>query len=411
MRVPLKQLQRVLLSKGTRLLIGITVDPSAYPSDAYGTVHRAPDPGGYDFFVPSPVPRALRLDASTTSLLSKADRALGRLAGTGRLLPNPHLLVQPYLTAEALSSSRIEGTQASLSDVFEAEAETGDSSTMDVREVQNYIRAFEHGLARLDELPLSLRLIREVHDRLMAGVRGEEKSPGEFRRSQNWIGPPGCTLDESVFTPPRHDPEMIESLRDWESFLHENHDLPPLIACALIHYQFETIHPFLDGNGRLGRLVIVLYLMMREELPEPLLYLSPYFEQRRDRYYALLQGVRQRGEMKQWLEFFLEAVASQATSAVTLAEALLELQSDHRQRLADDRSRASEIIDLLFVNPFVTTRRVTDALGVTNAGANNLLRRLESVEILRQSHVSGRGGRITWYAPDVMNVLTRATGA
>jgi len=387
------------------------VDPSAYTDDTYGAVRRAPGPGGYDFFVPAPVPRALTLEPSTTSLLSKADRALGRLAGAGRLLPNSHLLVQPYLTAEALSSSRIEGTQASLSDVFEAEADKGDSSTMDVREVQNYIRAFEHGLARLDELPLSLRLIREVHERLIKGVRGEERSPGEFRRSQNWIGAPGCTLDESVFTPPPDDPEMMESLGDWESFLHEGHDLPPLIACALIHYQFETIHPFLDGNGRLGRLIIVLYLTMIEELPEPLLYLSPYFEQRRDRYYALLQGVRQRGEMKQWLEFFLEAVATQTSSAVTLAEALLDLQSDYRQRLVDDRSRAAEIIDLLFVNPFVTTRRVTDELGVTNAGANNLLRRLESAEILRQSHVSGRGGRITWYATDVMRVLTQATDA
>lgn len=380
-----------------------------YTSEKYGTVHRTLGPAGYDFFMPAPLPRELTLEPSTTSLLSKADRALGRLAGTGRLLPNPHLLVQPYLTAEALSSSRIEGTQASLSEVFEAEADADDSSTMDVREVQNYIRAFQHGLARLDDLPLSLRLIREVHERLMTGVRGEEKSPGEFRRSQNWIGPPGCTLDGSVFTPPRGDPEMIESLGDWESFLHEDHDLPPLVAAALIHYQFETIHPFLDGNGRLGRLVIVLYLMMKGELPEPLLYLSPFFEQRRDRYYALLQGVRQRGEMRQWLEFFLEAVAIQASSAVALAEALLDLQADYRQRLVDDRSRASEVIDHLFVNPFVTTRRVSDQLGVTNAGANNLLRRLESADILRQSHVSGRGGRITWYAPDVMEVLTRAT--
>ena len=277
--------------------------------------------------------------------MSKADRALGRLAGAGRLLPNPHLLVQPYLTAEALSSSRIEGTQASLSEVFEAEADRADSSTIDVREVQNYIRAFEHGLARLDELPLSLRLIREVHGRLMTGVRGEEKSPASSD------GPRTGSARRDAHSTSRsshhHDTTRDDrGLGDWESFLHEDHDLPPLVACALIHYQFETIHPFLDGNGRLGRLIIVLYLMMRDELPEPLLYLSPYFEQRRDRYYALLQGVRERGEMQQWLEFFLQAVATQATSAVTLAEALLDLQLDYRQRLADDRSRASEVIDL-----------------------------------------------------------------
>lgn len=385
------------------------MDLSTYVDKTFGTVDRTLGRHGYHFYNPRPLPRSLDLNAATTLRLSAADRALGRLAGTGRLLPNAHLLVQPYITAEALASSRIEGTQASLSDVLEAEADEQDSPDLDIREVQNYIAAFEQGLNSLDSLPLSLRLVRGVHARLLRDVRGEEKNPGEFRLAQNWIGPPGCTLEEAVFVPPRHDPEMLAALHDWESFLHdEDHDLPPLVACSLVHYQFETIHPFLDGNGRLGRLVIVLYLMMLGELPQPLLYLSPYFERRRSQYYDLLQGVRERGEVQRWLQFFLEGVATQANDAVERAEHLVNLQGTWRALLAEDRSRAWEVVELLFDNPFVTTRRVQSSLGITNAGANNLLRRLENLGVLRQSSVTGRGGRITRYAPAILDVLHSA---
>ncbi|MEE8600109.1 Fic family protein [Euzebya tangerina] len=361
--------------------------------------------------MPAPVPRGLDLDQDTVRSLSDADRALGRLAGAGRLLPNPHLLVQPYLTAEALASSQIEGTQASLSEVLEAAADDGDSDSVDVREVQNYIAAFELGRRLLQDLPLSLRLIRAVHERLLTGVRGEEKNPGEFRTSQNWIGPPGMGLADASFVPPRHDPEMTGALADWERFLHEREGgLPVLVACALIHYQFETIHPFLDGNGRMGRLIIFLYLLDVCELSEPLLYLSPWFERSRQTYYDRLQGVRERGEMQAYLQYFLDGVAVQAHDAVARAERLTDLQQQYRSDLTGDRSNAVHLVDLIFANPFVTTARVVRELDISSPGALNLIRKLEGLGWLQEARVSGRGGRITWVAGEIMRLLTAPSG-
>ena len=383
------------------------MDQARFVDKSFGELRRVPGDHGYLQYVPKPLPRSLALTAPTTRALSNADRALGRLAGAGRLLPNPHLLVNPYLVTEALASSRIEGTQASLSEVLEAAAAGDESKNVDVREVQNYVAAFELGRALLDELPLSLRLIRRVHERLLRNVRGEEKSPGEFRRSQNWIGRPGGTVEDAIFVPPRHEPEMIAALTDWERFLHDREGgLPPLVACGLLHYQFETIHPFLDGNGRLGRLAIILYLMDLGELPEPLLYLSPYFERDRDAYYARLQAVRERGEMQEWLEYFLTGVAEQARDAVDRAERLTDLQANYRTELAGDRSNAPHLIDLLFANPFITTHRVIEALDITNAGANSAIRRLETRGWLREFRVEGRGGRITWAAPEILRILS-----
>lgn len=395
-----------VLSTITGISFGEGLDLSAYVDETFGAVRRVPGRFGYAHYVPRSVPRSLELTVPTTRALSDADRALGRLAGAGRLFPNPHLLVNPYLVTEALASSRIEGTQASLSDVFEASAEEGPSPDVDVREVQNYVAAFELGRRRLTELPLSSRLIREMHARLLADVPGEEKNPGEFRITQNWIGRPGGTIEKATFVPPRHDPEMKEALTDWERFLHETDDLPPLVACGLAHYQFETIHPFLDGNGRIGRLVILLLLASMGELPEPLLYLSPYFERSRETYYARLQGVRERGEMQAWLEYFLEGVAVQARDAVDRAERLTDLQALYRAELTGDRSNAPHVIDLLFENPFVTTQRIMRALGITNAGANSVIRRIEARGWLEEFRVEGRGGRITWVAPEVMDILT-----
>jgi Fic family protein len=382
------------------------VDPAKFVDKTFGEVRRVSGRHGYDHYVPAPIPRDLDLSRETTRSLSAADRALGRLAGAGRLLVNPHLLVQPYLTAEALASSRIEGTQASLSEVFEAAVDGEDSSNDDVREVQNSIAAFELGVRRLRELPLSLRLLREAHARLLQGVRGEEKRPGEFRTSQNWIGPPGKPLAEATFVPPRDEPEMAQALADWERFLHERDgNLPPLVACALIHYQFETIHPFLDGNGRLGRLAAILYLMDIGELPQPLLSLSPWFERDRDSYYERLQAVRERGEMQQWLQYFLDGVAQQAKDAVARAELLTDLQSRYRTALAGDRSSAVHVIDLIFANPYLTTARVARHLDVTPAGALNLIRKLERRGWLQRTSVTGQGGRITWVASEVMGML------
>lgn len=376
-----------------------------YPIAEFGAARRVPGRFGYVAFHPSPCPRDLVLDPTTVRALSSADRALGRLAGAGRLLPNPHLLVQPYLTREALASSQIEGTQASLSDVLEEDARGTPTRDPDVQEVQNYVAAFELGRTLLSELPLSLRLLRAMHGRLMTGVRGAEKSPGEFRTTQNWVGAPGSTLESARFVPPPADGPMQEALADLERFLNDPVDLPPLIVCALAHYQFETIHPFLDGNGRLGRLLVTLFLIATGELEQPLLYLSPYFERDRNAYYEHLQAVREHGRMQEWLAYFLNGVTVQAKDAVDRVDRLVDLQARYRQELSNDRSQAGAVVELLFANPFVTTRRVSQALEVTNAGANNLLRRLERLGILRELERRGQGGRLTWVAPAIFSTI------
>jgi Fic family protein len=334
-------------------------------------------------------------------LLSDADRALGRLAGAGRLLPNPHLLLQPYIAREALASSRIEGTQASLSDVFDAQARNRPHGP--VREVTNYIQALEYGLSRLATLPVSRRLLCEVHEILLADVRGYERRPGEVRSSQNWIGSPDNRVETAVFVPPPVD-EMQRSLGDLERFIHEDTPIPPLIKIALVHYQFETIHPFLDGNGRLGRLLIIFLLVERGLLPQPLLYLSAYLERRRSDYYDSLQAVRERGELHEWLTFFLSGVTEQATDAVNRAERLVDLRETYRQRLAGDRSRASEVVDLVFQNPVLTTTRIARALDTSLQSALNHVRRLESEGLVTEVlGIRGRSKR--WISLEIYDVL------
>lgn len=361
-------------------------------------------PAVYVAFEPSPLPRQLSLHPETIAELSRADSSLGQLAGTGRLLPNPHLLLTPFLRREALASSRIEGTQASLSEVFEAEA-AGGRLTEDVREVTNYIAAMDHGLARLGDLPLSTRLIREMHEVLLTGVRGQERTPGDFRRSQNWIGAGNATLDAAIFVPPPV-ANMSQSLTDWERYLHDEVPiLPLLIRTALLHYQFETIHPFLDGNGRLGRLFIVLYLVEREALPHPLLPLSPFFERNRDEYYRRLQDVRERGEIQDWLRFFLRGVTEQASDALVRARRLLDLRETYRWELRGTRSRAVDVVDLLLVSPVVTKRLVATRLDVTTQTAGNLLRQLTDAGALRE-HSPGQGSRSRWFADAILATLT-----
>lgn len=335
--------------------------------------------------------------------LSEADSALGRLAGAGRLLPNPHLLVTPYAVQEALASSRIEGTQATLSDVFAANA-VGSTKSSGVQEVQNYVAALEHGLARLPTLPLSKRLIREMHSVLLRGVRGQEKTPGEFRTTQNWIGSPDNRPETAIFVPPAVD-DMWSALDHWERFLHEPApELPLLIRVALLHYQFETIHPFLDGNGRIGRLLIVLYLIERGALPAPLLPLSSHIERRREDYYDRLQGIRERGEVDAWLSYFLSAITDAALDAVRRAEKLMDIRESHRQALRGSQSRASEVVDLMLANPVLTPRLVARSLDMTPQGAVNLLRRLESLGALR-ADIRGQGVQGRWYADEVLAIL------
>src|SRR3989449_8820686 len=274
--------------------------------------------GGYWAYVPAPLPPPIAWDGGLTATLSSADRAIGRLAGEGRRLPNPHVLIRPFVRREAVLSSRIEGTRATLGELLAAEAGAAvDRSPADLREVANYVVALEHGLKRLKTLPLSLRLTRELHTKLMTGVRGGHATPGEFRKTQNWIGPPGCTLENAIYVPPP--PEvLVECLGAWEKFLHD-HSLPVLVQAALMHIQFEAIHPFLDGNGRVGRLLITLFLVERDVLPTPLLYLSAFFEATRGDYYDRLQSVHAKSEWEGWLEYFLNGVARQSEDALNRA--------------------------------------------------------------------------------------------
>lgn len=381
------------------------MDPARFVAHHWGRAVSTGGRFGYVAFRPEPLPRELSLTGPTVLALSDADAALGRLAGAGRLLPAPHLLVTPYLAREAVASSRIEGTQASLSDVFEA-AVTDVPPSEDLREVRNYIAAVEHGVARLGDLPLSVRLLRECHAVLLSGVRGEEKTPGELRRSQNWIGSATATLAEAAFVPPPAE-EVAAALQAWEAYVHDaDPQLPLLIRSALLHYQFETIHPFLDGNGRLGRVFVVLHLLAEQRLTAPLLYLSAHLEQNRSTYYERLQGIRERGEVQQWLQFFLEAVSTQATDAVARAEELLDLREDFRSRLRGRRSRANEVVDLLFGNPVLTVRIVGNRLGVTPQGATLLLRQLVGAGILDEAS-SGPGRRARFDCPAILTLLVR----
>lgn len=337
-------------------------------------------------------------------LLSDADAALGRLAGSGRLLPDPHLLVNAYITREAVASSRIEGTQASVTEVFDA-AVTGTSARADVQEVRNYIQALHHGLTRLTEgFPLSLRLVKEMHGILLTNVRGQERTPGAFRQTQNWISSPDNQPRTARFVPPTVE-NMWTALDDWEKYLHDDDPkLPLLIRCALMHYQVETIHPFLDGNGRIGRLFIILYLVDRGRLPTPLLYFSSYFDQRKEEYYDRLQFIRERGEIHEWLDFFLAGIAGQATDAVNRAEDLADLREKYRLALQGSRSRAIEVADLLFANPILTVKAVQKRLEVSQPGATNLLRTLTAAAIVREVG-EGPGTRHRWFADDILRVL------
>ncbi len=380
------------------------MNPDRYADTVFGAARRVPGRHGYIAYFPQPVPRELVLTGQAILLLADAEAALGRLAGAGRLLPEPHLLVQPYLRREAVASTRIEGTQASLFDVFDAEASEQPPGA-DVEEVVNYVMAMERGLERLKTLPLSTRLIREMHAVILAGVRGRERQPGTIRTTQNWVGPPGATIESATFVPPPPD-QMGALLDDLERLIHEEPRLPPLVQAALVHYQFETIHPFLDGNGRLGRLLIVFLLLVRNRLPEPLLYLSPYFEARREQYYDALQGVRERGDFDGWLRFFLDGVTNQAADAVARAEQLTDLQDQYRRTVRiHTRSIANQLVDLAFAQPILTARVVESRLGVTRPAALSALRQLEQLGILREAP-GGVRGLLRWVAPEIIRALT-----
>lgn len=332
--------------------------------------HVARAEGGYWTFVPPPLPPGLGFDLSLVRLLSDTDRALGLLSGAARTLPNPHLLARSLVRREAVLSSRIEGTQASLADLVLFEAEPSAPAHGDVQEVANYVAAVEHVLDPARRLPMSLPLLREAHQILLSGVRGGYATPGEFRRSQNWIGPPGCTLDGATYVPPP--PERLwECLDPLEKHLHAEQLLPPLVVIACLHYQFEAIHPFIDGNGRVGRLLVTLLLADWGLLPEPVLDLSGYIEPRRDEYYARLLAVSTEGDWDGWLTFFLTAVQRQALDVVARTRRLHDLRERYRADVSTARSSAllGVLIDVLFDIPAVTITKAATLLGVTHRSA------------------------------------------
>lgn len=381
---------------------------SDYASTPFGEPRRTPGRHGYVAYFPATIPRTVELPGSVVRLLTDAEASLGRLAGIGQLVPNPHLLIRPYLVREALSSTRIEGTQASLADVFEAEA--GDEPpNADVEEVLNYIDALEWGLAQLGNLPLGVRLIREMHRRLLAGVRGRERGPGEFRTTQNWVGEGGSTIESARFVPPPPG-ELPALLADWERYAHETVDAPLLVQNALLHYQFETLHPFLDGNGRIGRLLSVFLLVENRRLPAPLLYLSAYLERDRSRYYEALQAVRERGDLLPWLELFLTAVYTQAADAVMRSQRIVQLRELYREAAsAITSSNALTLVDLACETPILSTRTVEARLGVTRPTALKLLRQLEEVGVLEEGTPGPRGQR-RYLATELMAAVAEEAG-
>lgn len=365
-------------------------------------------PQGSLAFVPAPLPPGLQFDAELVRLLSLADARLSELSGMSRQVPNPHLLIAPSLRQEAVLSSRIEGTQASLSDLYEEELQQAHEPALnpagnDAAEVQNYVLALEHGLQRLAELPLSLRLVRELHARLMQGVRGGDKNPGEFRRHQNFIGTQGSRIDTATFVPPPPD-RLPACLDAWERFLHERDTLPDLVQCALMHAQFETLHPFADGNGRVGRLLITLFLVERERLTAPLLYLSAFIDANKPDYYAALQRTRTHGDWAGWLRYFLIGVEVSARLAAQQVQALLALRERWWRAFAG-KPNAQTLADALFINPLLDAKRAARVIGKTLPTANAAIQALVAAGVLRE--LTGRRWGRLYVAQELLDLLQR----
>ncbi len=379
------------------------MQPSDFEASKNGQVIKTAK--NYYAFVPADLPPGLALSWDLVNRNSKADRALSELAGITKTLPNPHLLIGPFIRREAVLSSKIEGTRASLSDLFffEAGGESQEKGS-DVSEVANYVRAMEYGLKRQEEMPMSLRLIREIHRELMLGVRGEFQTPGEFRRSQNWIGPPRCALVDATFVPPPV-PEMMDCLGKLESFLHGESDLPLLIRLALIHYQFEAIHPFLDGNGRMGRLLMTFLLCSEQAIPGPVLYLSAFFEKYRQEYYHHLLQVSLAGAWQPWIQYFLKAVEAQSLEAIQRAHRLLEIQTKYRRQVQKARTSAlvPRLIDLLLSSPAISAPFLARHFKITQRAAQANIDKLIAMGILRE--VTGKSRNRMYVAEEILFAL------
>jgi len=383
----------------------LQMKPSDYINSTAGKLIKTSQ--GYLAFLPNPLPPELAWSSLLVSLLSEAERELAKLALAGKGFPHPHILTRSFIRHEAVISSRIEGTRATLEDLYSYESEQMSflEPNTDAREVYNYVKALDYGLERVKSLPLSLRLIRELHGILMDGVRGEVMTPGEFRRSQNWIGPAGCTLETATYVPPPVD-EMREVLGALEQFIQASTDLPTLARIALIHYQFEAIHPFLDGNGRVGRLLVSLLLCQWDLLQSPLLYLSSFIERNRNEYYDRLLAVSQQSDWDGWLRFFFTGVREQSREAARCIENLQQLRNRYRAQLASRRSvkRLADVVDYLIGNPIFTVRKLQAGLGLTDfKTAHRYVNDLEQAGILRE--VTARKRNRLYRADEVFNAI------
>ena len=378
--------------------------PKIFKNSLGGTIIKTPE--SYYAFVPALLPPKIDYNKGQLSVvLSRADAALSELSGTGQMLPNPHLLIRPLIRQEAVLSSRIEGTRAGLSDIFLREVKEGSkrSNSDDIREVQNYVAALEYGIQRLRSLPLCLRFICEIHKRLLEGVRGESAMPGMFRDRQNWIASSAApnTPDSAVYVPPPHD-RLDELLTNWEQFIHLKDQMPDLIQCAVMHAQFETIHPFIDGNGRIGRLLICLFLLEKKRLSLPLLYVSAYLEAQRVDYYERLQLIRTEGDWHGWIHYFLKGVEMTARDAASRARSLLKLREDYRSRL-QGKARALALIDQLFINPFATIAGTAKKMKASYATTHTVFNLLQNEGII-ETFGEQRWGK-TFCAKKLLDVI------
>jgi len=369
-------------------------------------------PAGYRAFIPNPLPPELPInyDDELQSLLSKAERTLARLDGITTVLPNPDLFIAMYVKKEALLSSQIEGTQASLEGILEFEADLPPKEDInEVKEVINYVKAMNYGIERLKELPMSLRLIKEIHKILLEGTRGAHRDPGEFRRSQNWIGPPGASLNEAIYIPPPPD-MVLSTMGELEKFLHSKDNIPPLVRIALIHAQFETIHPFIDGNGRVGRLLITFYLFWKGILARPLLYLSFYLKNNKADYYDMLMKLRLEGAYENWLKFFLNGVSETSEESANTAREIIKLKDDLITKIYENSISsvyAVKLIDLLFVTPLISVKDAYERLKISNQAANELFKRFESIGILKE--ITGKQRYKRYIFKSYVDIIARGT--
>lgn len=361
----------------------------------------------YKSFKPSALPPKLNIDNDMLKKLVEANRELIRLDTAAKLIPGSELFISMYVRKEALISSQIEGTQCTLDDVLDPKLDT--NANLDVADVVNYVKACSYAIERLEKIPLCKRLFREIHGQLLSGVRGQEKNPGEFRRSQNWIGAANCSLKEARFIPPNVD-DMNQAMDELELYMNESDDYDPLIRISLIHYQFETIHPFLDGNGRVGRLLILLYLMQQGLISKPIIYISYFLKKNQIEYYDRISEVRRSGNYEQWISFFLEAVSAAAKDSLDTVEKLNALHEQNVKKLpktSRSNDNVRKLFDYIEQFPIIDIKKTSEAFGISYNTVSSAIKKLEQIGILKQTTNASRN-RVFSYE-DYLHILRKDT--